>query len=172
MKFSFRDHLPDCAHLSPVIISGHESYELPYKEFILQHEGEQINGIYEIRYLTSGGPYKDVIEFGNFLVVGHYQFVYFYDLVNCFNTIRLEVDGYFGHIYINDEVLYIADSGCLRCYNKNGKLVWCNTNLGIDGVFISDFTNEFIHGSGQWDPPDGWRDFKLDIKTGNLTNSG
>ena len=38
----------------------------------------------------------------------------------------------------------------------------------MDGVIIHDFYENKILGSGEWDPPGGWRDFTLDKQTGTL----
>ncbi|RYD75367.1 MAG: hypothetical protein EOP53_16585, partial [Sphingobacteriales bacterium] len=48
---------------------------------------------------------------------------------------------------------------------------WCITrlkNLFPDSVAQLElhFTKEEILGSGEWDPPGGWRNFTLDMKTG------
>jgi len=47
-----------------------------------------------------------------------------------------------------------------------GEIIWVNNSLGIDGVIIEKFDTDKIYGSGEWNPPGGWRDFVLDINTG------
>ena len=57
-------------------------------------------------------------------------------------------------------------TGNLFCVDGYGKVICRTPNLGIDGVIIERFTEEKLYGSGEWDPPGGWRDFVLDLKTG------
>ena len=83
--------------------------------------------------------------------------------------LKLKMEGYFGHLYFNEDLFYIADSAGIFCINKNTSIIWQNKNLGIDGVIINDFTNSKIFGSGEWDPPGGWRDFILDQQMGIIT---
>jgi hypothetical protein len=62
----------------------------------------------------------------------------------------------------------VTDAGGLYCINKSGGITWKNANLGIDGVIINDIMDGKIHGSGEWDPPGGWRDFILEEDTGRI----
>jgi outer membrane protein assembly factor BamB len=164
--FAFTNKLPAKYSENPVLISGRESLHEKNSEYLLLKQQDTIQKVFEIRYFSSGGLYKEAVIFNNQLAVGHYQFFYLFDLVQNINTIRLEVSGYFGHIYIDDNRLFISDAGCIYCFNDKGKMLWQNKILGIDGVFISNFRDEVIVGSGQWDPPDGWKDFVLNKETG------
>ena len=164
--FAFTKKVPGDYHELPVLISGKESANEKGHEFVLLKQNDKIQKVFEIRYSTSGGPYKEAVIFNNLLIVGHYQFVYIYDLLQNNTILSMEISGYFGHIYIDGDKFYVSDAGCIYCFNNRAKLLWRNNTLGIDGVFISDFTDHEINGSGQWDPPDGWRDFILDKETG------
>jgi len=163
--FAFSKKLPDSFN-KPIIISGPDSANDPNHEYILLKENDIIQKVFEIKYLTSGGPYKEALIFYKLLVVGHYQFLYLYDLMDNSNILRLELYGYFGHLYIHDNKLFVADAGGIYCLNNKGKIIWKNESLGIDGVFISKFDEGKIYGSGEWDPPGGWRDFILDKNNG------
>jgi hypothetical protein len=50
--------------------------------------------------------------------------------------------------------------------NKNGKIIWVNTSLGIDGIIIERFSDDKIFGSGEWNPPGGWVHFVLELSAG------
>jgi hypothetical protein len=76
------------------------------------------------------------------------------------------MSGYYGHLYVDDEYFYVADAESLFCIDKAGSVIWHSKNLGIDGVIVEKFTASQIYGSGEWDPPGGWKDFVLDKKTG------
>jgi hypothetical protein len=60
----------------------------------------------------------------------------------------------------------VTDAAKLYCINDKGKIIWKNDHLGIDGVIIDSFSKDKIYGSGEWDPPGGWKDFVIDLKTG------
>ncbi len=82
------------------------------------------------------------------------------------NILRLEMEGYFGYIYEDGDVMYVADAGSLHCINHKGDVLWQNANLGIDGVVIHEIDQDKIFGDGEWDPPGGWISFVLDKQTG------
>jgi hypothetical protein len=102
----------------------------------------------------------------NILAVGFEENFYLFDTATKTNILNLKMEGYFGHLYFNEDLLYIADANGIHCIDKTASIIWHNNNLGIDGVIINEFTNSKILGSGEWDPPDGWRDFILDKQTG------
>ncbi|MEO6721779.1 MAG: hypothetical protein ABIN67_15640 [Ferruginibacter sp.] len=76
------------------------------------------------------------------------------------------MEGYFGRLYLNKKYFYVADACGLYCIDKSGTILWKNNNLAIDGVIINDFAKDKIFGSGEWDPPGGWREFILDEQIG------
>ena len=82
------------------------------------------------------------------------------------NLLRLEMSGYFGHLYFDNNQFLVACACGLYSINKLGKINWQNLSLGIDGFIVTDFTDNKIYGSGDWDPPGGWKDFILDNRTG------
>jgi len=38
--------------------------------------------------------------------------------------------------------------------------------LGIDGIIVASTSDGVISGEGEWDPPGGWRPFRLSLATG------
>jgi hypothetical protein len=76
------------------------------------------------------------------------------------------MSGYFGHLYVYQNHLYVCDADSLFCIGWNGSIVWKATGLGIDGVVVEDFSEDRISGIGEWDPPGGWKHFELDPGTG------
>lgn len=87
-----------------------------------------------------------------------------------------KLDGYFGHVYDPDELESSASAPWLAmlatsasemlAFSRSGELVWQQRRLGIDGVIAHDAADGVLHGSGEWDPPGGWRDFTLSLATG------
>ena len=169
--FAFTKKIPDNYFEKPILISGKESENEAGQEFILLKQDDKIQKVFEIRYTTSCGPYKESVIFNNIIIACHHEFLYMYDMVQDINIRRIKLQGYFGHLYINKDKLYVTDATGVFCFNGIGRMLWHNGELGIDGVFISDFDNNKISGSGEWDPPGGWKDFTLDIETGRSLTS-
>jgi hypothetical protein len=164
--FAFTETLPPGYRDQPILISGEESVKEKNCEYLLLKQNDSIQKVLEIRFMACAGPYKEALIFNNLLVVGHYEFLYLFDLVSNTAIVRSQMAGYFGHLYVNDNQLFVSGASAIYCFDSRGKMIWKNSNLGIDGVFISDFDKDKIVGSGQWDPPGGWRDFILDRSTG------
>ena len=84
---------------------------------------------------------------------------------------RLEIrefplDSYFGNFHPLDNSLLIC-SGCrLHHLDALGNPLWTSPELGLDGVLVSDVHDGVIEGQGEWDPPGGWVDFRLDLRRG------
>ena len=122
--------------------------------------------VFEIRYEYHCSSFKEALIVDTILAVGHEEHFYLFDLTTNTNILRLKMNGYFGHLYLNDNYFYVADAGGLYCIDKFGKTRWENSNLAIDGVIVNNITDNKIFGSGEWDPPGGWRDFTLDKHSG------
>lgn len=166
MKIEFIENIPENYSESSILISGESSIEFNGKQFLsLTNEKGNLT-IYEIRFEYHCSPFKQVEMLNNVIVVGHEEHCYLFDIYSKTLLTALKLSGYFGHIYIEDEIIYIADANGLYCLNQYGTEVWSNGNLGIDGVIINEFRDSEIHGSGEWDPPGGWEDFIIDQKTG------
>lgn len=121
---------------------------------------------FEIRYEYSCSPFREVMVVNNILAVGHEEYFYLYDLNTKNSIVIFKVDGYFSHLYLHENIFYIADASGIMAINKAGDILWENHSLAIDGVIINDFDEGKIYGSGEYDPPGGWRDFIIDLATG------
>lgn len=78
----------------------------------------------------------------------------------------LPLDGYFGHMYTDQDFFYVADASGLHCINISGQIIWQNNQLAVDGIVIEKCTASCIYGSGECDPPGGWQSFILNKYTG------
>ena len=169
MNFIFSNDIPSSVHLKPILISGTDSIQFVGRKFLILDQDGETKSLFEIRYESHCSPFKQAMIIDNILAVGFEEYFYLFDTTIQLNILKLKMNGYFGHLYYNNELLYITDSGGVFCIGKAGSLIWHNNNLGIDGVIINEFTNDKIFGSGEWDPPGGWRDFTLDKQTGLMT---
>ena len=166
--FAFTKEFPAEYHGNPILISGEDSIKQDHHEYLLLKHRDVIQKVFKIKYLSTVGSSKEARVLNNLLAVGHYQFIYLFNLALNSVILNLELRGYFGHMYSNDNKLFMTDASGVYCFDDKGKLTWENRNLGIDSVYISDFDNEKIYGSGEWNHPEGWRDFILDKRNGYI----
>lgn len=166
MTFVFTNILPDSINLQPILISGPDSIHFRRKEYLIVNQNDDARNLFEIKYDCHCSPFKQTMIIDKILAVGFEEYFYLFDTAIQSNILKLKMEGYFGHLYFNEDLFYVADSAGIYCINKNASIIWQNNNLGIDGVIINEFTDNNIFGSGEWDPPGGWRDFILDKQTG------
>ena len=166
MTLEFTDIIPDDTTLKPVLISGSTSTDYANQKYLTLSNDDTVTGLYEIKYQAHCSPFKEALLVDNLLAVGHEEHFYLFNIATNKNVLRLEMNGYFGHLYYDTGLFYVADSSGLHCIDKNGNIRWDNLGLAIDGVIVSEFTDSKILGSGELDPPGGWKDFSIDKATG------
>ena len=167
MKFEFTDIIPLNLTTKAVCISGSQSYNLDNTRYLLRINDEgNYSEVFEIKYEYHCSPFEEADILGNILAVGHEAHFYLFNLTKNKNILTIPMRGYFGHLYIRDNSFYVCDAGSLIRLNRDGDILWHAKSLGIDGVTIESFDYGKIFGSGEWDPPGGWKDFILDNTTG------
>jgi outer membrane protein assembly factor BamB len=166
MALTFTPDLPEGYLKEAIIISGTVSLLYAGKAYIVHLEGDTLINVYEIRYSYSCSPFREAMLLDNILIAGYEGFFYAFDVLSQKTLLVLEMDGYFGHLYINEDHIYVTAAGTIYSIDRTGKVIWSNNNIGVDGIIIEQFTSTEISGSGEWDPPGGWKDFVLDKKTG------
>lgn len=62
-------------------------------------------------------------------------------------------------------MLVMAGCGLVRI-EPNGCVRWRNHRLGLDGIELKSVSEISIKGSGEWDPPGGWKPFQVSTTTG------
>lgn len=163
MKIEFLDNI-DYKN-SAILISGSDTIDYSGHQLLSVDFNNEIR-FYEIKYKYHCSPFKGADLFNNILIVGFEDYFYMFDTNNNKNLLSLKLSGYFGHFYRNDHLIYVTDASGIHCLNIDGTINWQNNELGIDGVEINKFDNQYLYGSGEWDPPGGWIDFILDKETG------
>ena len=116
----------------------------------------------------SPGPFTQALVWKNFVFLGWNDQVHIVDLISR-NVKSIECEGYFGGVYPADDHLLIADAHRLIKINERGELIWESVTVGIDGVVVDGVRDGEILGQGEWDPPGGWRPFRLSLESGQLT---
>lgn len=56
----------------------------------------------------------------------------------------------------------------MHCIEKEGKVIWHNASIAVDGVIINNFEAGEIYGSGELDSTGGWQDFVISLTTGEI----
>lgn len=109
--------------------------------------------------------FNDAILWRNYFVIGWGHHVYLIHLESR-AIIEHEFGSYFGHLYAFNDYLLVASADRLQRIAPDGSLVWQSDVLGIDGVIVNDVDDGIVDGSGEWDPPGGWRPFQIHLATG------
>lgn len=81
---------------------------------------------------------------------------------------EIPVDFYFGSFFALESSLLVCSGTRIVHVDALGNELWTSPQLGIDGVLVSQVADGVIEGQGEWDPPGGWRDFRLDLNRGEL----
>ncbi|WP_300569574.1 hypothetical protein [Flavobacterium sp.] len=123
----------------------------------------------ELRYAYSSSSKLEAIKFHRFVAIGLSGFFYLYDLSTKTVILFIDFNGYFDGFKIAGDNLLVAYNSGIYCFTKHGQIKWHNSNVGLDGIIITNVGEGKIYGSEQIDPPDGWEDFILDLDTGNRT---
>lgn len=67
---------------------------------------------------------------------------------------------------------FIVSSVCdLWHLDEDGNELWHVETLAIGGMFLIGVDAGVLNGSAQWDQPDGWATFSVDLKTGQLVQT-
>ena len=86
----------------------------------------------------------------------------------------MELSGYFGALYTPGDFglpdhpfdFLVGSADALHRFAADGSLVWTAGEVAIDGVSVHDVVDGVIEGRGEWDPPGGWEEFRLDPAMG------
>ena len=84
------------------------------------------------------------------------------------------LDGYFGGFDLPADLdgadadgrVFATSASELLRFGADGVLEWRASGLGIDGVVLHRIAGDTIEGSGEWDPPGGWKPFRVRLSTG------
>lgn len=112
--------------------------------------------------------FDDVVIYNNHLLVGTCDKVYFVNLSD-FQITKLEVEMYFGYFVLSKEAIYILDGTGIIAFNKSLVEIWRNHSLAIDGVTFQEMLDDEIMSiSCEMDPPGGWVNKMINIKSGEI----
>lgn len=89
------------------------------------------------------------------------------------------LDGYFGHLLTSSDLesselgssVLVASTSELLRFDGTGQLLWRKSELGVDGVIVQRVRDGQIFGNAEWDPPGGWKPFRLHLDSGEACRS-
>ena len=136
--------------------------------YVVVEDGKKLLRIdvYLSRY-ECGGPFEEVAIWGEFVLIGCCEHVFLVPLHGGKVT-TIELDGYFGHLWLHDDVLLVASQDRLFRLSRTGELIWTTGKLGIDGVVVDRLQDGIVYGQGEWDPPGGWKRFAIRLDSGEF----
>jgi hypothetical protein len=110
--------------------------------------------------------FEDVQLFGTVLVIGCGHRIHFVEVGEELSVTSHNLGSYFGHfLYFAGSVIVASAERVFR-FTARGSLLWRSDVVGIDGVIVDAVDDERICGKGEWDPPERWRPFCLDLANG------
>lgn len=87
------------------------------------------------------------------------------------SVVTIPLEDYYGHMYPTADYLLVASGRRLFRVARDRSVAWKSEVLGIDGVIVSDPGPPMIVGEGEWDPPGGWRSFRVLASTGKAVSA-
>lgn len=166
MQYKFTCNVPDNYTGRVPLISGPESVNFAAEEFITVRSENDLLYVFQVRFDRFCSPFRQAQITGNILAVGLEEMFYLYDLSTGLNYLSLTVDGYFGCFVLNGTNFYVADASGIHCIGTDGRRIWHNDQLAIDGITINRFEDNKMYISAELDPPGGWESYVLDRLTG------
>ena len=121
---------------------------------------------------TSGESYtfRDAQFWNGLFVIGWGHAFYVVD-VDSLTATRHDLSAYFSYIHAGD-VLLIASAERVLRVGADGAVVWTSDPVAIDGITFSNVDSDFVDGDGEWDPPGGWKPFRLRLRDGTVVSGG
>ncbi|HEX4304208.1 MAG TPA: hypothetical protein VHZ78_15535 [Rhizomicrobium sp.] len=157
--FEFSDTLPEIWPPSPPIAIGGSPPDL----FVLARNGDTTRR-FDLCYMSEDyrcEP-KAIVWRGWFVFGLGGRAILWRDSA----THAIDLGCYFGEFHPGDDWLLVTSGQGIVRLAPDGRIVWRNDELGLDGVLIFDVEGDVIDGQGEWDPPGGWEDFLVSLETG------
>lgn len=110
---------------------------------------------------------QEALIWSDWVIVGLGHGLYLYELKKHISKI-FDLGAYFCKFHATANCLFAASGQNIHAFNSQGELLWVSNMLGIDGVVINEITEDFLLGEGEFDPPGGWKPFKINLTDGKV----
>ena len=166
-KTEFRNALDaPWTSMTPVRVGQvHLGVGTPATHVTVDHDGAPVLRVDVFESEPAAHAFQDALKWRDFVVIGFGSHVHLVSLTTRSSS-SFALDGYFGHLYPIDDKLLVADAERLRCFDDDGSPIWTSVPLGLDGVLVHRVGAGVVEGEGEWDPPGGWRAFRLLLSSG------
>lgn len=114
--------------------------------------------------------FRDAVYWRGLFVIGWGDAFYVIDPDTDSHT-RHGLGACFGCLHAGDALLVASAERVIRV-RPDGTVAWISEPIGLDGVTISAVDASFIEGSGEWDPPGGWKPYRLRLTDGAVIPGG
>ena len=118
-----------------------------------------------IEVSAESSAFEAAVVWNGCCVIGFGDFVHVVNIETRGMT-SVSLDHYFGSFHVLDDALLVPSGDRVRCIAPDGSTKWTSAVVGIDGVLIYSVRDGVVEGEGEWDPPEGWRPFRLSLVTG------
>ena len=78
----------------------------------------------------------------------------------------IDLGSSFGSFWLGEDFVLVSSAERVFKLGTNGEILWRGSRVGIDGVAIDAVSGQTIEGRPHWDPPGGWRPFRLALQSG------
>lgn len=146
----------------PVFVNG-KSYTTQSKSYTVQIDGRNY---LRVEVNDDGwNPFNEWVFWHGSFCLGTGSDIIAVDL-DTLEYKRYSVNMYFGYFLEYNDMLLAASASGVLAFDKNMNLLWRNENLAVDGVTFGGVSENVLEISCELDPPGGWVDKRLDIRTG------
>jgi hypothetical protein len=114
--------------------------------------------------------FEEALIWKEFLVIGLGSRLHLIRLADNKPT-SIEFDDYFGHLYPQEDSLVVTSGSRIWRITSDGEIMWTSERVGLDGVVIAQVKDGVIYSEGEWDPPGGWRPFRVCSDSGTVMYS-
>jgi hypothetical protein len=109
--------------------------------------------------------FEEAVIWGGLLAVGRGHRVHLAALAS--REVRsIDLGSYFGSFHPLDGCLLAASAERVFRVGADGAVAWASGEVGLDGLVVVRVEDGVIEGEGEWDPPGGWRPFRLSLESG------
>ncbi|MGC4405142.1 hypothetical protein [Methyloversatilis sp. MC4-4] len=149
--------------------AGHVPARLPTPDAyaMVEQAGEPLLKIEVYRAQDEGTAFEAAVLWKEFAAVGFGERLYLVSL-SSHQVVEFPLDSYFGCLYANGDQLLVASAQRVMAIDVTGEILWQSEELGVDGVVFHEVNQNEIRGAGEWDPPGGWKEFRLSASTGHV----
>jgi hypothetical protein len=131
----------------------------------VERDGEPVLRVDLYEHEPAHYAFQEVLAWADWIVIGFGCRVHLVSPASR-SVATFQLSGYFGHLYALQDRLFVADAERLHCFDREGAVVWRSAELGIDGVIVRNVADGIIEGEGEWDPPGGWKPFRILLSSG------